>query len=254
MSWLSPLSWFSPQRKLGYYPDEPDPRDIHLADLVLKGMDLPRRVSLTERYSFSSRDQGATNSCVGFAVSTAIRAALEIDRKVRPELSALFVYYVSRKEHQFGPLLLDGGTYLRTALKAVIRFGVPTERLHPASLGTSRAPSWRALRDAHDYRGVRGYYRIAAGDVHGVRLALASGRPVVGGFLVGKSFLDTNGPHRIVQQSAPFVGGHALVVSGYDGDDFEIVNSWGPSWRNGGRAFVSEAFMGAGMDLWAIDT
>jgi hypothetical protein len=252
---MSLLSWFSARpRKFGYLPDEPDHRDRYLAELLLGTIDLPRRVSLTDQYTFSARNQGATNACVGFAVSTALRAALEIDRKKRPELSAFFVYYLARKEHDFSPILLDGGTYLRAALKAVIRFGAAEERLHPASAGTSRAPSWRALRDAYDYRGLRGYYRIPAGDVQGVRQALASGRPVVAGFLVGQSFLDNDGPTRIVQQSAPFAGGHAVVVSGYDGDDFEIVNSWGASWRNGGRAKISEAFMGAGTDLWAIDT
>jgi len=74
---MSLLSWFSARpRKFGYLPDEPDQRDRYLAELSLGTIDLPRRVSLTDQYTFSARNQGATNACVGFAVSTALRAAL----------------------------------------------------------------------------------------------------------------------------------------------------------------------------------
>jgi hypothetical protein len=105
----------------------------------------------------------------------------------------------------------------------------------------------------HDLGGVRGYYRVQSlGDA--VRQALASGKPVVGGWYVDAAFLAEDGP-ALIDAPGNAVGGHAMVLDGYNQDGtFNLLNSWGLGWRQEGRARVTEAFVEAALDLWAIDT
>jgi C1A family cysteine protease len=61
-----------------------------------------------------------------------------------------------------------------------------------------------------------------------------------------------------------FLGGHCVVVSGYDFsrtrfpfDVFQIDNSWGPEWGNGGRfwmeaAWLNQSQLGLSSDFWVI--
>jgi C1A family cysteine protease len=86
-----------------------------------------------------------------------------------------------------------------------------------------------------------------------IRAALASGKPVVFGMDVDIAFLDNSGPNVIGPAEGAAVGGHAMCVVGYDGEDFEIVNSWGPTWRDGGFARLTAARMETATDLWAVD-
>ena len=58
----------------------------------------------------------------------------------------------------------------------------------------------------------------------------------------------------ILIEAEPDVGGHAMCVVGYDGDNFEIVNSWGTGWRNGGFAWLTSGRLATATDLWAVDS
>lgn len=246
---------------MGYKPDPPDPRDKTIHELAATGAnflpvgsELPSQASVAEA-KVGIRHQGQTSSCVGFALSTAVRLAHIKDGRNVPELSPSFVYYIGRKDHQ--DKVTDKGTHIRSALKGIIRVGVPEERHWPFDpKKINRPPTWGAYRHGHDNGGVRGYYRIPRFKPDLIRLAIASQRPVVAGFLVDRAFVKNKGPSEITtpMDKKSIVGGHAMVIEAYDGDRFTLHNSWGTGWRNGGRVKVSSEFIKGAYDIWAIDT
>ena len=237
--------------RFGYRPDPTDDRDRMLASLELVS-DVPLSATVVKR-PFTIKNQNGTGSCVGQSVAQAVQFAFARDDAMVQDLSALFVYYNSRKESG-DDTVTDNGTYLRTAIKSVQKFGVCPELVWPfSSSKVNRMPTWNAYRTAHDRRGVRGYYRIEPGNLLDVKRAIASGRPVVAGWQVDAAFKAHRGGTVIGAQQEPFVGGHAMVVIGYTAANWDIVNSWGTGWGDHGLAIVNDSFMRQARDLWAVD-
>jgi hypothetical protein len=88
-----------------------------------------------------------------------------------------------------------------------------------------------------------------------VKKSLAEGKPVIIGMNCPDSFFSAKGAWQPQENPRYNYGGHAMCVVGYDdekyGGAFEIQNSWGTEWGNGGyiwipytvfEQFVSEAY------------
>ena len=104
------------------------------------------------------------------------------------------------------------------------------------------------------------YYRIdGTGEdrVRAVKAAIAAGHPVVFGTRVGESFLERDGLDVIdtPTPSDPIVGGHAMVIVGYEAGLFRVLNSWGRSWRDGGLCWFTEDYLRWAFtyDLWTFE-
>jgi hypothetical protein len=238
-------------RCLGYRPDPQDDRDFKLGALRLP-VGVPLSATL-EPFIVEILDQLNTNSCVANAWAQALRVAGCVNGTARPPLpSRLYLYSNSRAFH--GEAHIDDGTFLRTCGSGVIKFGAPPEHVYPFETArVNERPPWAAYRAGFDFRGSRGYYRIAMGDLSGIRQALAAQKPVVFGVSVPDSFLSSDGPSTVDFTNEPIVGGHAMVVVGYEGDRFRICNSWGADWRERGLCWFTEKMMARAMDLWAVD-
>lgn len=240
-------------RGLGYLVDPEDERDRPLRLLIGHLADSPPPPSADVSHpAVFARDQGLTNSCTGQAWAQAVRLSMLTHGRRCPELSALFSYFTGRAEwngHTGG----DFGSYLRSGAAAAVRFGIAAETAWPfAAELVSRQPPIGAFRSAHDLRGARGYYRLPSGEPNAVRRALAEGHPVVGGWQVGPRFVDNVGA--VVEPEVESIGGHAVVLVGYDADGtFRLLNSWGRAWGRGGFALASEAWVATGVDLWVVD-
>ena len=247
---------------LGYIKDHADSRDRLLGMLSLS-KDLPVRASVASKH-VKPRNQGASQSCVGFSVSTAMRLAMIQDGRDPGDLSPWFPYYNGRRRYTpRGSRVTDVGTFIREVMRSVIRVGIPAADLwSPPAGGSARQftkfvnsqPDWMAYTYADQGRGARGYYRIPRGRPDEVRQALANGKPVVGGWRVDREFLNPLGEEYIDDVGPDIVGGHAMVIEGYEYDRFTLHNSWGRGYRRGGRVDVGEKFIAKGYDLWALDT
>jgi len=246
-------------RGLGYKPDLLDPRDHHVDRLAISRVALPRAASV-KPFVVDVLDQGNTSSCVAHAFAQALRIAHRVDGKESPLytrdfplFSREFLYYNARAED--GGEIEDSGTMLRSCSKALVHFGAPVESVWPFNLAhINERPSWRAYRFAYDFRGSHHYARVPNGDLAGIKAALAAKIPVAFGTQVPQSFLDHTGTGVVDLTHEKSVGGHAMCLVGYDGDTFELVNSWGTGWGAGGFARVTAAWIEKASDLWALDT
>jgi C1A family cysteine protease len=73
-----------------------------------------------------------------------------------------------------------------------------------------------------------------------VKKSLAEGKPVVIGMNTPDSFIEAKNIWQPMENPGNFYGGHAMCVVGYDDDKgaFELINSWGRKWGNGGFIWV----------------
>jgi hypothetical protein len=144
---------------------------------------------------------------------------------------------------------------LRTGCYAASKLGIPSEAKWPFSpLKVNVSPSGPAVYDAAKRRRSFAYYRITPGDLDGIRRAIYHKCAIVGGWRVDKAFTSDQGDWIIgAQDTSQIVGGHALLIDGYNHDgSFNHIGSWGRNWRDRGRVRLSEAFVSKGMDIWAI--
>jgi hypothetical protein len=73
-----------------------------------------------------------------------------------------------------------------------------------------------------------------------VKKSLSEGKPVVIGMNTPDSFIKAKNVWQPSENPEYFYGGHAMCVVGYDDDKgaFEIINSWGRKWGNGGFIWI----------------
>jgi C1A family cysteine protease len=92
---------------------------------------------------------------------------------------------------------------------------------------------------------------------------LAAGNPFVAGFSVYESIyrseVEKTGDIPLPQQAEALVGGHAILIVGYDDTKrvFNLRNSWGDGWGDGGYgtlpySYLSSPFLAS--DFWVINT
>jgi C1A family cysteine protease len=219
-------------------PSVPDSRD---RAYVQRRIAVRNRVDLRE-WDSPVEDQSALGSCVAHAVTSAYELMV---RQHYPgqfvELSRLFVYYNTREIE--GTLNEDSGVYyLRNALQAVQKKGICREEVWPYQLHQwDEQPSEECYQDGAT-RVITEYTRLTTHDQ--VLDAINYGRPVVVGMYIYNEFLEITADNPVVPMPADpavdLVGGHAVVIVGYDLErqQYLIKNSFGLEWGDQGYAWL----------------
>jgi C1A family cysteine protease len=253
-------------RKFGWIPDSEDkkPKDWNAA-LLLERAVRPPSASLRNLIP-TILDQASLGSCVTNAGAQAVRAALI--RAGNPHallLSRLFAYYYARAISP-GNTSVDSGTHLRCFFDVVRKLGYCPEAFWPYDTTQfARMPSKEAFRQAIDQKVSIGYYRIdSVGQrrIDDICTAVANGYVVIFGTTVGSNFVSYTPGAPALEPPADTLGGHALGVVGYKPGpkpgsvDFDIVNSWGPEYGDGGYCAMSDAYLAwdATSDLWIVES
>ena len=238
------------RRPTGWLKDPDDPRDLPLGAVVPS----TPPASYLPHHGLSPLFQ-VGNSCTGRIVQ-AVRIGEVNHRRPCPELSGLHNYYLSR--HLWGGTGRDGGSYIRSAVQAVAKYGAAPASLWPESVWKiQKRPNPLAQRKAHKFSGLRGYYRLNPADVDEVKRVIASGYAVFGGWRIDKAFLASDGPSTIdAISSSGLALGHAWLIDGYQSDGrFHMQNSW-KNWRSTkysqSGAWMTPAFVAQATDMWAI--
>ena len=246
---------------LGWLPDKPkrpgEPPD-HDAAPLLAATPIPPAAS-NRRLIVDVLNQGQLGSCVANAIMQAIRASHVHQGIAGPRLgSRLYGYWCSRAfEHATA---VDGGTYLRDFFRGLNKFGFCPEDAWPYDVSRfADLPSAAAFRAAFDQRSPTVYKSIVNAGLQRldpVRRAVAAGYLVCFGTLVSEAFVREPLPAAPLPppEGEPIAGGHAMVVVGYDGDVFEVLNSWGDGWGERGYCRFSSDYLAWGQtqDLWIV--
>ena len=236
----------------GGYRDEPDSRDLRFAPSLEH---VPRRVDLS-RFCGRVYQQYRTQSCSANALAAALTLYANQHDMRFTSPSRLFMYYNARA--LTGTQRTDSGTTLRTAIKAATRDGVCPER------------QWPFLTDKITTQPLRGCYRDAVippiryrrieQRLDHLRAALAQGHAFVFGIAAyGQPFTEaaTSARLRLPRKSDTFVGGHALIATGYDiaKKTFTARNSLGRTYADDGFFAIPDAYFAnpdLTYDFWSI--
>lgn len=245
---------------------------------------LPSKVDL-RAYIGGIENQITINSCTANCVVSACELILQANDQF-VNLSRIFNYYESRKH--IGFLGTDSGSYLRDAVAAAYHVGLPTETLYPYDVNKINTAPPQAVYDEAILRTVTRYERIWDGYdytwedgtgnasvpngsvqtigsnqwVRDIKSALSEGYPLVVGIPITQDFYDITGnfeyqfshPYTGVSSNNPDLGGHAVVIVGYDDayNAFIIENSWGNGWGYGGLALIPYDASDEFFEAWVI--
>jgi C1A family cysteine protease len=201
-------------------------------------------------------------------VAKGIYAAHRRQHAASPErASRLAIYYLARavigKQHQ------HSGCHLRDAFKVINTFGFCPESIWPYSDDPGqdgsflRMPPTSAFRRSFDQRGSgrkpAEYRRImdtGAERIEAVKQVIREGSPVLFGTNVSNAFAEDRLPSGPIDPpGGDIAGGHAMVICGFDGDRFDVLNSWGDDWGDAGWCTFSADYVAwvHTRDLWAVD-
>ncbi|MEN7535689.1 C1 family peptidase [Aurantiacibacter flavus] len=218
---------------------------------------LPPLVDL-RRWCSPVEDQRGTQSCVANAVVGALELLQRKEGHSDQDLSRLFVYFNSRKLHDLEEL--DAGTYVHTAMAAILAHGICEERMWPFSeLTVNEAPTQACYDNAQNYRAVQ-FAEVPQGTP--LTHVLASGIPAVMAVQLPREAYDI--AHQTGTMDLPPGGGsphthgnHSMLVVGYDLDQkaYIVRNSWGERWARGGYCLMPMALFhqrSFARQTWAI--
>ena len=241
----------------GWRPAPKDHRDLLLA--IPSQEELSKLPTSADNSNLCSpvEDQGELGSCTANSSTSAMEALAKKLGIPVVELSRLFVYYYSRKVEGTPPTE-DSGAVIRDVMKVLAHYGAPPESLWPYDISQfSTNPTYPVVQAAQANRVTR-YYK--APNLHAMKLAIAEGYTLVGGFSVPENMMSQECARTgLVKPPGPgerMVGGHAVHFVGYnDGSAvLRFQNSWGAGWGDKGFGYLPYYFVDQGLadDFWSL--
>lgn len=241
-------------RKYGWIPDRPDPRDVKYASIAPE-MKVPDKVDL-RKYCSAVEDQGKLSSCVGNACAGALET---LENMIAPQnyqdISRLFIYYNARA--LLGWQFVDQGASIRDALKTLNTLGYCWEKDWGYNLSAVNDKPTKACYDDAITRPISMFARIA--NVDEMITCLADGFPVVLGITIFDNFATQDardsGLIGMPSKRDGSLGGHAVLCVGYNkrSKEFIMRNSWGSMWGISGYFMIPFNYITQyGSDMWTI--
>lgn len=241
------------KRKYTLIFDTPDNRDF---PLHLTSKKLPTKVDLRP-YMPPVFDQGHLGSCTSQALA-GMRQYYALKHGDATALSRLYIYWHERELE--GTIYEDSGAMLRDGMKVLQKLGVCPEVDYPYDISRfTEKPSAKAEADAAQYK-IKSYHRVRT--LHELKTCLAHNLPIAIGIKVYESFeskeVAKTGIVPIPDiETEAFLGGHALLVVGYDDEKghFIVRNSWGDKWGDKGYCYIPYEYADLGLivDAWVAN-
>ena len=239
--------------KLNYRKQKVDKRDY----LSLK--ETPSSLPLTYIPEFDSTlvlNQGNFGSCVACAMNVSIRL---LNKDINPSL--LHMYYHGRLTSGCSNLE-DTGLEIRDACKVVQKIGYCTastwryNQENFYALPTNADGSLITPSRINDFK----YFSVNQ-NINDLKKELVAGNSILCGIYVYSSFLSAanggqvpmprltttykmvKGRKVLDKQAEQFLGGHCILIIGYNEKNFICVNSWGTKWGVQGKFYLPYAYI-----------
>ncbi len=242
--------------KYGWKPDTPDHRDFLK---VSPPVSCPTKVDLrTTGLLPEVWNQGQLGSCVAHSTGAAFDFCLGKSNKSAWMPSRLFIYYNARAIEN--SINSDNGCMIRDAVKQLNALGVCHEDIWPYSVNKfASKPTAKCYAQASLGQIVQ-YSRVAQTQ-RDIEATLAQGFPICCGISIYESFesevVAKSGMVPMPLASEPSLGGHAVLIVGYDHAKrlFIMRNSWGTEWGDKGHFYISYDYLlnkNLADDFWVL--
>lgn len=213
----------------------------------LSNTTLPQHFSLRPVIS-QVETQGSYNSCVACSITTAIETiTLTSDYPHYLELSKMHLWNEARKKTWGRDWKQNRGVLIRDGWKAAQNPGLTIEKLFPYTQknfnkSIHKSFLWR-WHPQFKYYFIRGFTDKQIEKQ--IKQAVFENKPVVFGIRIDNNFLNHRGKQVFFSDGTTGLFSHAMLIIGWDDerDCFEIQNSWGKIWGNGGKAFVDKQWI-----------
>jgi C1A family cysteine protease len=223
-------------KKYGWKRDLPDKRDFFENNYLLSLEKPSDKVDLRKNCP-KIYNQGELGSCTANALACGIQYD-EMKQKLENNVpSRLFIYYNERDME--GNVNNDTGASLRDGVKTINKIGYCNETQWPYDIEKfSEKPSGECYDYARKHKSLI-YKRVQQDETH-IKSVLNIGFPIVFGISVYESFesqtVSKTGVIPLPETSERMLGGHAIVLVGYDEEKrlFTFRNSWGEDWGENG--------------------
>ena len=200
-------------------------------------------------------DQGQLGSCVSNATAAALMHDMIAQGLPAFAPSRLFIYYNGRAIE--GTIPQDSGLTIADGVKSAATNGFPDETLWPYDISKFTAKPPQSVYNAATPEIIKDFATILQ-TPQDIKAALAANKPVLFGFNVYSSFMDTGSDGIVPKASGAIEGGHANLLIGWDDGAarFRSRNSWGTSFGLGGDVLFPYDFILSGdcSDFWVINT
>lgn len=252
------------QKRYGWRPSRPNinvPRFLR----VTNSADLPPMVDLSTSASMPPiYDQGQLGSCTANAGAGLAEFLLRKFNLADFMPSRLFIYYNERVID--GDVPQDAGASLSDAIQVMTTDGVPPEVMWPYDITQFATDPPQPVYDAGKLALMGPGQQVNQDDTD-LKGVLASGYPVIFGFTVYESFESQEvASTGIVPMPGPdeqILGGHAVMIVGYDSTDtteptkWKVRNSWGSGWGLSGYFIMPDAYIlnpNLASDFWTAQS
>jgi len=199
-------------------------------------------------------DQGQLGSCTANALC-GMRQYFALKHGDDTALSRLYLYWHERALE--GTINEDSGAMLRDGMRVLRKLGVCPEADFPYDISRfTEKPSAKAEADAGKYK-ILSYHRVRS--LRELKTCLHHGYPVAIGNKVYESFESREVAETGIvpvpdEMAEEFLGGHAVLVVGYDDEQKYLIvrNSWGPQWGDKGYCYLPYEYYSRGLivDMW----
>ncbi len=229
-------------RNYGWRLDNLDRRD-HVYTPALAARRLPTTFDQRPRFG-PVYDQESLGACTAHAWGAAWNFALRKLGLTAFELSRLGLYYDERVLER--TVRSDAGAQIRTGIKVLAKTGAAPERLwHYDVARFAERPPAPYYAEAKKHLAIT--YANVRQTSYALRACLAEDWPVVFGFTVYESFesdqVARTGIVPMPEAGEQRLGGHAVVVVGYEPGFFLVRNSWSRDWALEGYCKMPEAYV-----------
>lgn len=226
------------------------------------------------------RDQGQLGSCTAFSASGLVEYFEKKAYNTYTPISTRFTYKTTRNLLK---LTGDTGAYLRTVMGSIALFGTPPEEYWEYNGASEEQnpdfdiePSAFCYAFGQSYQSIK-YVRLDQPEVTSEQLVnilkdyIKRELPSMFGFTCFQSLGQSNANGGLIpfpSESERIIGGHAIVIVGYDDDKkivnqlnnkatvgaFLIRNSWGTDWGEKGYGWIPYDYFKQRLadDCWTI--